>query len=96
MTFRSWVRTLVVAKRHCSDPVIFNKLGCKVFVWSIAAEMMLVRVVAHIWIFQRHKERGIAYMAQQPVSSNYRSEDANRWHDPTAGSDHHRGLDVVP
>ena len=32
MTFRSWVRTLVVAKRQFSDPVIFDKLGCKVFV----------------------------------------------------------------
>jgi len=32
MTFRSWVRTLVVANRQFSDPVIFDKLGCKVFV----------------------------------------------------------------
>ena len=36
MTLRSWVRTMVVAKRQFSDPVIFDKLGCKVFVWSIA------------------------------------------------------------
>jgi len=25
---RSWVQTLVVAKRQFSDPVIFDKLGC--------------------------------------------------------------------
>jgi len=29
MTFRSWVRTLVVAKKQLADPVIFDKLGCK-------------------------------------------------------------------
>jgi hypothetical protein len=37
---RSWVRTLVVAKRQFSDPVIFDKLGCL---------MLFSQSLWHLW-----------------------------------------------